>query len=109
MKYMVIEKFRPGCEKDVYKRYEAKGRMLPRGLIYLDSWLTHDGGCCFQLMETDDIALMDQWTEKWNDLVEFEIFPVMDSPAKRKKPIDIEELDPLFRENLSIFHINMEE
>jgi hypothetical protein len=30
-------------------------------------------------METDDPALFEQWTVHWNDLVEFEILPVMTS------------------------------
>ena len=48
--------------------------------------LTH--GCqpnrskCFQLMETDDIALFDEWIVNWNDLIDFEIIPVEDSPTK---------------------------
>jgi hypothetical protein len=32
LKYMVIERFRPGSKEKVYARYEAKGRMLPDGL-----------------------------------------------------------------------------
>ena len=79
---MVIEMFRPGSKEKVYARYEAKGRMLPDGLKYVDSWLTEDGTRCFQLMETDDLELFNLWIEKWSDLVEFEIIPVLDSPTK---------------------------
>jgi hypothetical protein len=79
---MVIEMFKPGSKKKVYARYEAKGRMLPDGLNYVDSWLTEDGARCFQLMETDDSELFNLWIEKWSDLVEFEIIPVIDSPSK---------------------------
>ena len=83
MKYMVIEMFKPGSKEKVYARYEAKGRMLPDGLKYIDSWLTEDGTRCFQLMETDDSELFNLWIEKWSDLVEFEIIPVLDSPTKK--------------------------
>ncbi len=82
MKYMVIEMFRLGSKEKVYARYEAKGRMLPDGLKYVDSWLTEDGTRCFQLMETDAPELFNLWVEKWSDLVEFEIIPVLDSPTK---------------------------
>lgn len=82
MKYMVIEMFRAGSKEKVYARYEAKGRMLPDGLRYVDSWLVKDGTRCFQLMETDDLNLLNLWIKKWNDLVEFEIIPVLDSPTK---------------------------
>jgi hypothetical protein len=56
--------------------------MLPDGLKYIDSWLAEDGTRCFQLMETDDSELFNLWIEKWSDLVEFEIIPVLDSPTK---------------------------
>ncbi len=56
--------------------------MLPEGLHYIDSWLSADRSKCFQLMETDDIALFDEWIVNWNDLIDFEIIPVEDSPTK---------------------------
>ena len=34
---------------------------------------------CFQLMETDEPALLDVWQERWADLTEFEIVPVIKS------------------------------
>ena len=73
MKYMVLETFRPGCKGRVYQRFQTKGRMLPDGLRYIDSWLEKDGDRCFQLMETESRALFDQWTTSWSDLVSFEI------------------------------------
>ena len=73
MKYMVIETFRPGCRARVYERFREKGRMLPDGLRYLDSWVEKDGNRCFQLMETDAPELFEDWMEAWNDLVSFEI------------------------------------
>jgi hypothetical protein len=79
---MVIEMFRPGSKEKIYARYKANGRMLPDGLKYFDPWLTEDGTRCFQLMATDDSELFDLWIEKWIDLVEFEIIPVLDSPTK---------------------------
>ena len=79
---MVIETFKPEARQQVYARYKAKGRMLPAGLVYLDSWVTDDGSKCFQLMETENAGLFDQWIEIWSDLVNFEIVPVHDSPTK---------------------------
>ncbi|MBI4573524.1 MAG: DUF3303 family protein, partial [candidate division NC10 bacterium] len=34
---------------------------------------------CFQLMECDDARLLQQWMVQWQDLVEFEIIPVVPS------------------------------
>lgn len=75
-KYMVIEKFRPGCMDKVYARFEAEGRMLPDGLVYLDSWLSREQEVCYQLMETADPALFEPWMRAWDDLVDFKIVPL---------------------------------
>jgi hypothetical protein len=77
---MVIETFKRG-PKPVYARAAEQGRMLPLGLLYIDSWIdqrTLDR--CFQLMETEDPSLFDEWIARWSDLVEFEIVPVIGSP-----------------------------
>jgi Protein of unknown function (DUF3303) len=34
---------------------------------------------CFQLLETDNRALLDQWSTNWRDIVDFEIVPVVTS------------------------------
>ena len=79
MLYIVIEHFRHGPDP-VYARAAASGRMLPEGLRYLDSWVEDaTRSRCFQLMETDDANLLQQWAAKWNDLVEFEFIGVISS------------------------------
>lgn len=83
---MVIETFKPGKISTVYERFETEGRMLPRGLVYIDSWLSNDRSRCFQLMETEDVRLFDVWTGNWDDLVDFEIIQIQDSPTKRAEP-----------------------
>ena len=82
MLYMVVERYIHG-PGPVYERAAANGRMLPEGLRYLDSWVVDDSAMdrCFQLMETDDPTLFDEWTDRWRDLVEVEIVPVIGSAA----------------------------
>ncbi|HEX4629954.1 MAG TPA: DUF3303 family protein [Chthoniobacterales bacterium] len=80
-RYMVIEHFAPGMKNKVYERFEEKGRMLPEGLTYIDSWLEKDGDRCFQLMETADPSLFDQWMDSWKDLVSFEIIELGEKPG----------------------------
>jgi hypothetical protein len=76
---MVIETFREGPEP-VYARAEQHGRMLPEGLAYLDSWIDAERlDRCFQLMETEEPALFDEWIRHWSDLAGFEIVPVITS------------------------------
>jgi Protein of unknown function (DUF3303) len=80
MLFMVIENFR---NRDgalaVYRRYHERGRMMPDGLKYVDSWVEPDFARCFQLMESDDPQLFRQWIAQWEDLVDFEIIPVVTS------------------------------
>jgi hypothetical protein len=80
MLYMVVERYLSGPEP-VYERAAAYGRMLPEGLEYIGSWVSADGGMdrCFQLMQTSDPALFDVWLARWNDLVSFEVYPVISS------------------------------
>jgi hypothetical protein len=77
---MVIERYAQG-PRPVYERAAARGRMLPDGLRYLDSWVVDEPALdrCFQLMETDDPALFDVWLANWRDLGDCEILPVLTS------------------------------
>ena len=81
MLYMVIERFTRGAAP-VYERAAQRGRMLPPGLAYVDSWVEEPGlDRCFQLMETEDASLFDEWIAAWADLAEFEVVPVIGSAA----------------------------
>jgi hypothetical protein len=82
--YMVIEKFSPGCKAKIYERFHIKGRMLPDGLLYVNSWLEKDGDRCFQLMQTDNFALFHAWIENWKDLVTFEVVEIGEKPKPTK-------------------------
>ena len=79
MLYMVIERFKTPGAIEVYRRAREQGRMLPDGLEYVSSWVDLDFTSCFQLMQTEDEMLFEQWVSRWQDLVEFEIIPVQNS------------------------------
>jgi hypothetical protein len=78
MLYMIIETFKVGAEP-VYRRFQEKGRTLPDGLRYVESWVAEDKSRCYQIMSTGDRQLLDKWFEQWNDLVSFEVVPVLSS------------------------------
>jgi hypothetical protein len=84
MLYMVIEHFAAGAAPEIYRRARKRGRMLPPGLEYVDSWVDLDFARCFQLMRTDDRALFDVWIERWADLARFEVIPVRTSAEAAK-------------------------
>lgn len=79
MLYMVIEHFRNGDPRPVYRRFREQGRLAPEGLRYVSSWVTRDLKHCYQVMETDDPALLREWISRWEDLVEFDVIPVVTS------------------------------
>jgi hypothetical protein len=43
------------------------------------SWIEANFDRCFQLMECDDPRLLQQWIIQWQDLIEFDIVPVVSS------------------------------
>src|SRR6516162_11454401 len=88
MLYMVIEHFHPGAAAEIYRRARERGRQLPTGLEYVDSWVDLDYFRCFQLMRTDDASLFDVWTQAWNDLGHFEIIPVRTSAEAAQRIAD---------------------
>ncbi len=63
--------------------------MAPDGLTYVSSWVDDKLRRCYQLMETDDPQLLDQWMANWRDLVDFEVIPVITSKeaAERIAPL----------------------
>jgi phage FluMu gp28-like protein len=81
MLYLVIETFRDGDARPVYRRFRDQGRLAPEGLRYVSSWVTEDLRRCYQVMECDDRSLLEQWMARWRDLVDFEVLPVMESAA----------------------------
>lgn len=76
---MIVEHFRNGDPAPVYRRFRERGRMAPDGLTYVSSWVDQDLSRCYQVMETADRRLLDQWMKSWSDLIEFEVHPVITS------------------------------
>jgi len=76
---MIIEHFKNDDPVPVYRRFRDRGRLAPNGLQYISSWVDEKFERCFQIMETADRQLLDQWITNWSDIVEFEVFPVVSS------------------------------
>lgn len=79
MLYMVVETFRDGDARPVYRRFRDQGRLAADGLRYVASWVTTDLRQCYQVMECEDRALLDAWMAAWRDIVDFDVVPVMTS------------------------------
>ena len=87
MLYMVIENFKGRSASRIYQRFDKHGRMTPEGLKYINSWVDAEVTRCFQLMECEDAKILEEWTEKWSDLVDFEIVPLVSSEEAKTKAL----------------------
>jgi len=85
MLFMVIERFKDNDMVSIYQRVLEKGRMLPDGLEYIDSWVEPNFSRCFQLMRCEDLRLFQEWTLQWRGSgASFEIVPVVPSKETRE-------------------------
>ncbi|HZI95100.1 MAG TPA: DUF3303 family protein [Patescibacteria group bacterium] len=85
MLFMIVERYRNSDAVPVYRRFRDRGRLAPDGLTYVSSWVDTRLERCYQLMETDDATLIDRWIASWDDLVEFEVVPVITSREAAEK------------------------
>jgi len=79
MLFMVIEHFKQDGLKAVGERFQARGRMMPNDVTYHSSWMDEVGSRCFQIMEAPDRSALAGWTRNWDDLVDFEVVPILTS------------------------------
>jgi hypothetical protein len=100
MLFMVIEQFRDGDPLAVRTRFRERGRMLPDGVTYHASWIDPSRARCFQVMEAADVDALQPWLDAWNDLVEFEVIPVLPSADFWAK---LESVTTLVSSNASTF------
>jgi len=85
MLFMVIERFRDNDMVPIYERLRDRGRMLPEGLEYVDSWVEPNFSRCFQLMRCSDLRLFQEWALQWRGSgATFEIVPVVPSTEARE-------------------------
>jgi hypothetical protein len=86
---MIVEHYLNKDPLPIYRRFRDHGRLAPEGLQYVSSWVDDKLERCFQLMETHDPRLLDEWISKWSDIVSFEVYPVLSSKeaAEKIKPL----------------------
>lgn len=79
MLFMIVERFKNSDALPIYRRFRDRGRLSPDGLQYISSWVDDKFERCFQIMETTDRKLLDEWIANWSDIIEFEVYPVLTS------------------------------
>ena len=86
--YMVVEYFKNKDAIAVCRRFRDHGRLAPEGLLYISSWVDNKLERRYQLIETHDHTLLDEWMENWSDLVDFEVHPVHRTKRQTKSRHD---------------------
>lgn len=79
MLFVVIEHYRNGDPVPIYRRLRDRGRQMAGGVEYRGSWVTEDLAHCYQVMECQGPGDLDRWMAAWQDLVDFEVIPVVTS------------------------------
>ncbi len=85
--FLIIETYKPNKRDEVYQRFSKKGRMLPAGVEYINSWVTEDLQMCYQIMTAKSKEKLMAWIANWEDLVDFKIVPVISSEEAKRKMI----------------------
>jgi hypothetical protein len=69
--------YKEGKREEIIERRLANGTGIPEGTKLIGEWSRLDGSGGFMLYEQDkpDYA----WTMMWNDLLDIEIIPVLDT------------------------------
>lgn len=79
MLFMIIETFRNGDPRPVYERFAKCGRLSPTGVEYVSSWVDESLSQCFQIMNAESREQIEEWIANWDDIVDFEVIPVITS------------------------------
>ena len=91
MIFMVIERFRSGDPRPVYRRFAESGRLAPDGVHYRGSWVDRSLQRCFQVMEAPSRERLEEWMDAWADLVEFEVVEVLTSDQAARAVAELPE------------------
>jgi len=78
MLFMGIVTWKPEHKIEMVKRTQEKGPMRPEGIKFINEWVAVSGGKSFALFEANNSNDILSWVTVWSDIIEFEIFPVME-------------------------------
>ena len=77
MLFLNIYKYKEGKRDEIIKRRLEIGTGVPEGTKMIGEWTNLSGSGGYMIFETDkpDYA----WTMAWNDLLDMEVIPVLDT------------------------------
>jgi len=77
MLFLNIYSYKEGKREEIIERRLEKGRAEPEGVKIIGEWTALDGSGGFMVFETDHPDY--SWTLAWNDLLDMQIIPVLDT------------------------------
>jgi hypothetical protein len=78
MKYMVSVGLAKETFKDRVRRFLETGGLPPDGVKMLGRWHSIALNQGFVLAETNDPGKIYEWVSKWADLIDLEVYPVIE-------------------------------
>jgi Protein of unknown function (DUF3303) len=78
MKFMITWASSPANSKATLARFTETGGSPPQGVTMLGRWHAPHNNRGFVLAETDDAKALYEWVNQWNDLLEFNLAPVIE-------------------------------
>jgi len=77
MLFLNVYFYKEGKREEIIERRLEKGSGVPEGTKLIGEWSRLDGSGGFMLYEQDKPNYM--WTMMWNDLLDIEIIPILDT------------------------------
>jgi hypothetical protein len=80
MKFILTYTIKPevqGRDKAI-ARFKKTGGQPPKGVKLLGRWTAADFGGGFELLESDDVKALTEFSLMWSDLMELRIVPVVE-------------------------------
>ena len=84
MIFLTMYRWKPENRKAIVARFMETGGLPPQGVKLLSRWTDVAGGRGFTLTETDDPVAAGAFAYAWNDLVTFEMIPVLNDEQLAK-------------------------
>ena len=80
MKFMLTFFIRPETKArdEAIARFKATGGQPPKGAKLLGRWTAADFSGGFDLVESDDVKALTEFSLMWSDLMELKIVPVIE-------------------------------
>jgi hypothetical protein len=78
MKFMLTFSLKPETRDEAIARFKKTGGQPPAGAKLLGRWTAADMSGGFDLIESDDITALTEFSLMWSDLLEARIVPVVE-------------------------------